>query len=100
VKITPEHPSYYVVRTQPHSECLSTVESVALCLSFLENKPELEDILVKPLVAMCAFQINHGAEKHDSKEEQILSGTFKKKIPRKIENRIRACKDFRNLLVT
>lgn len=99
VKITPTHPSYYVVRTQPHSECLSTVESVALAMSWLEENPDLEKILVRPLVAMCAFQINHGAELHDSKEEQILSGTFKKKIPKKIENRIRECKDFRNLLM-
>ncbi|XP_003741130.1 DTW domain-containing protein 2 [Galendromus occidentalis] len=98
VKINPTHPSYYVIRTQPHNECLSTVESVALALSKMERWPELNSLLVKPLVAMCAFQIEHGAEKHDSKEEQIISGTFKKKIPRKIENRIRQCKDFKHLL--
>lgn len=45
------------------------------------------------------FQIDYGAQKRDSKEEQILSGTFKRKIPKKIENRIEQCKDFRGLLM-
>lgn len=58
IKINPTHPSYYVVRTQPHNECLSTVESVALALSKMEQRPELNHVLVKPLVAMCAFQVS------------------------------------------
>ncbi|XP_022672186.1 DTW domain-containing protein 2-like isoform X3 [Varroa destructor] len=44
-------------------------------------------------------KIDYGAQKRDSKEEQILSGTFKRKIPKKIENRIEQCKDFRGLLM-
>ncbi|XP_022672184.1 DTW domain-containing protein 2-like isoform X2 [Varroa jacobsoni] len=99
VKISPMHASYYVVRTQPHAACLSTVESVALALSKLECQPQLEKTLIKPLVAMCGYQIDYGAQKRDSKEEQILSGTFKRKIPKKIENRIEQCKDFRGLLM-
>lgn len=51
------HASYYVVRTQPHAACLSTVESVALALSKLECQPQLEKTLIKPLVAMCGYQV-------------------------------------------
>jgi DTW domain-containing protein YfiP len=60
--------SQYVVKTQPNDECLSTVESVAYVLASLEQDQTILERLTKPLLALCSFQINHGAVKHDSKE--------------------------------
>lgn len=71
--------SKYVIRTQPTDVCLSTVESAAVALSFLENKPQLIDILTRPLEALCQFQLDHGAQKHQSKEFLIKNGLYKRK---------------------
>ncbi|XP_072051493.1 tRNA-uridine aminocarboxypropyltransferase 2-like [Amphiura filiformis] len=62
--------SQYVIRTQPKDGALSTVESAALALSILEDRPELQDILLAPLKALCQFQLEHGAVIHQSKESK------------------------------
>jgi len=36
--------SKYVIRTQPNNSCLSTVETVALAISLLENRPEVYQV--------------------------------------------------------
>ncbi|CAE1286127.1 DTW domain-containing protein 2 [Acanthosepion pharaonis] len=72
--------SKYVIRTQPTDVCLSTVESAAVALSFLEKKPQIIDILTKPLEALCQFQLDHGAQKHQSKEYLIKNGLYKRKV--------------------
>jgi len=36
--------SKYVIRTQPNNSCLSTVETVALAVSQLENRPEVYEV--------------------------------------------------------
>eukprot|EP00106_Octopus_bimaculoides_P015858 XP_014783300.1 PREDICTED: DTW domain-containing protein 2-like [Octopus bimaculoides] len=72
--------SKYVIRTQPTDVCLSTLESAAVALSYLEKKPYLVETLTKPLEALCQFQLNHGAQKHQSKEYLIKNGLYRKKI--------------------
>jgi len=37
--------SKYVIRTQPNNSCLSTVETVALAISQLENRPEVYEVI-------------------------------------------------------
>jgi len=37
--------SKYVIRTQPNNSCLSTVETVALAVSQLENRPEVYEVI-------------------------------------------------------
>ncbi|XP_002131626.2 tRNA-uridine aminocarboxypropyltransferase 2-like isoform X1 [Ciona intestinalis] len=69
-KVQIEAPSIseYVVRTQPNDKCLSTVECAAIALSHTEDDLNLKEVLLKPLRAMCQFQLNHGAVVHQSKE--------------------------------
>ena len=71
--------SFYVVRTQPEDGCLSTVEAVARTLSLMEDMPEAFEAIVRPLHAMCNWQINHGAVRHDSKEFKSQNSAFVKK---------------------
>ena len=44
VKVAVEMRSRYVIRTQPTESSLSTLESVALALAFLEHRHELVDV--------------------------------------------------------
>lgn len=43
VQVNASQASHYVIRTQPTSECLSTVETVAYALAALEEKPHLQE---------------------------------------------------------
>lgn len=63
--------SQYVIRTQPTDQALSTVESAAIALSVLEGRPEIQEILVAPLKALCQFQLQHGAVVHESRERRL-----------------------------
>ena len=74
-------PSEYIVRTQPTSGCLSTLEVGVHSIALLENRPEIVEPLLAPLVAMCNFQINHGAVEHDSKDFKSQNKNFKKRKP-------------------
>ncbi len=71
--------SEYVVRTQPADGCLSTLETVAHAVALTEGRPEAVEALLAPLRAMCNFQINHGAVRHDPKEFKGQNGSFVKK---------------------
>lgn len=80
--------SNYVIRTQPTEESLSTVETAAITLAHLEDNRSIYDTLMKPLQALCTFQLEHGAAHHFSKEYLILNGLYKKPITRKIQKKL------------
>ena len=44
--------------------------------------------LVKPLKALCDFQMDHGAVPHQSKEYLIFNGLYKKPISKKNFNKV------------
>lgn len=66
--------SEYVIRTQPNDACMSTVECAAVALAHLEPDPSLIDAFVRPLKALCDFQLQHGAKTHHSKEYLFVNG--------------------------
>ncbi|ESO08731.1 hypothetical protein HELRODRAFT_74273, partial [Helobdella robusta] len=74
VKLNSIGVSKYTIRTQPTDDGLSTVESVALAVSILEDRPDVYEVLMKPLEALCRFQMEHGAVVHHSKEHLLKSG--------------------------
>ncbi|XP_052792276.1 tRNA-uridine aminocarboxypropyltransferase 2-like [Mya arenaria] len=88
VKVETDMTSRYVIRTQPTDTALSTLESVAVALSILENRPELVETLVAPLEALCRFQLHHGAVAHQSREYKIAHGLWNKTLPRKLIRRM------------
>ncbi|RWS27571.1 DTW domain-containing protein 2-like protein [Leptotrombidium deliense] len=98
VEINVGKPSNYVIRTQPTEECLSTVETAAITLSYLESNPNIYEILTKPLEALCSFQLKHGAVHHFSKEYLILNGLYKKPITRRIKKKLRKHQDIKNYI--
>ena len=79
-KLTPkaDAKSAYVVRTQPADFCVSTVEAVAMTLAEAEGRPEIVELLLRPLHFLCNAQINHGAVEHDSKEAKEHNEAFVK----------------------
>ncbi|KAF3849286.1 hypothetical protein F7725_015783 [Dissostichus mawsoni] len=60
--------SQYVIRTQPSNICLSTLECAA--------------VLLRPLKALCSFQLQHGAQVHHSKEHLLKNGMYDKPMPK------------------
>ncbi|XP_038148417.1 tRNA-uridine aminocarboxypropyltransferase 2 [Cyprinodon tularosa] len=74
--------SQYVIRTQPSNICLSTLECAAVALSILEQKDEIQEILLRPLKALCSFQLQHGAQIHHSKEHLLRNGMYDKPMPK------------------
>ncbi|XP_003384861.2 PREDICTED: DTW domain-containing protein 2-like [Amphimedon queenslandica] len=68
VKLNGEAVSQYVIRTQPSKQSLSTIESVAHAVAWLDGTPEIIDVLLHPLIAMCQYQLEHGATTHFSKD--------------------------------
>uniref|UniRef100_A0A8C4QFL1 tRNA-uridine aminocarboxypropyltransferase n=1 Tax=Eptatretus burgeri TaxID=7764 RepID=A0A8C4QFL1_EPTBU len=82
VRLQAEECSSYVIRTQPSQTCLSTLESAACALALLEGQPHLREVLLQPLHALCSFQLQHGAQVHDSKEQLLNSGRYNKPWPR------------------
>lgn len=73
--------SQYVIRTQPTNICLSTLECAAVTLSILERNDYIEEVLLKPLNALCSFQLQHGAQVHHSKEHLLRNGMYDKPMP-------------------
>eukprot|EP00066_Takifugu_rubripes_P028470 XP_011617736.1 PREDICTED: DTW domain-containing protein 2 isoform X1 [Takifugu rubripes] len=73
--------SQYVIRTQPSNICLSTLESAAYALSILEKNDSIQEVLLRPLKALCSFQLDHGAQIHHSKEHLLKNGMYDKPMP-------------------
>lgn len=73
--------SQYVIRTQPTNMCVSTLECAAVTLSIMEKNQHIQEVLLKPLQALCSFQLQHGAQVHHSKEHLIKNGQYNKILP-------------------
>ncbi|XP_028318870.1 DTW domain-containing protein 2 [Gouania willdenowi] len=74
--------SQYVIRTQPSNICLSTLECAAVALSILEENEDILEVLLRPLRALCSFQLQHGAQVHHSKEHLLKNGMYDKPMPK------------------
>ncbi|XP_068609190.1 tRNA-uridine aminocarboxypropyltransferase 2 [Brachionichthys hirsutus] len=74
--------SQYVIRTQPSNICLSTLECAAVALSILEQNDNIQEVLLRPLKALCSFQLQHGAQIHHSKEHLLKNGMYDKPLPK------------------
>ncbi|XP_047425358.1 tRNA-uridine aminocarboxypropyltransferase 2 [Mugil cephalus] len=74
--------SQYVIRTQPSNICLSTLECAAVALSVLEQNDDIQEVLLRPLKALCSFQLEHGAQIHHSKEHLLKNGMYDKPMPK------------------
>ncbi|XP_060068908.1 tRNA-uridine aminocarboxypropyltransferase 2-like [Ylistrum balloti] len=75
--------SKYVIRTQPTDTALSTLESAAVAISILEKRPEIFEMLTRPLEALCNFQMKFGAVQHQSKTYKIENGLWNKPLSKK-----------------
>lgn len=98
VQINANQTSCYVIRTQPTRECLSTVETVAYALSVLEENPQLQEVLTRPLQTLCRLQLEHGAVTHQSKEFLIQNGLYRKPLPRRILHKLARNEDLKDVL--
>jgi hypothetical protein len=109
IQIDHDFKSVYTVRTQPRESFLSTLETVAVMLSTLEENEKVlhlklhslflttclirpilkiyED-LVRALKALCDHQFAHGAEPHQSKEFLLFNGLYKKPLSKKMYNKL------------
>lgn len=86
VKLIPRVNSNYIIRTQPHEKCLSTLESAIEALSILECDNSYRELLVKPLKVLCDVQLENGAVPHQSTEYLIKN----KKITKPVGKRLNA----------
>ncbi|KAJ7335675.1 hypothetical protein JRQ81_013616, partial [Phrynocephalus forsythii] len=74
--------SQYVIRTQPTNACLSTLECAAIALAIVEKNESIKETILRPLQALCSFQLQHGAQVHHSKEHLLKNGLYKKPMPK------------------
>ncbi|XP_004836219.1 DTW domain-containing protein 2 [Heterocephalus glaber] len=74
--------SQYVIRMQPTNRCLSTLECAAVALSILEKNNSIQETLLRPLQALCSFQLQHGAQIRLSKEYLLKNGLYPKPMPK------------------
>ncbi|XP_008591792.1 PREDICTED: DTW domain-containing protein 2-like [Galeopterus variegatus] len=74
--------SQYVIRMQPTNTCLSTLECAAVALSILEKNNYIQETLLRPLQALCSFQLQHGARIRLSKEHLLKNGLYPKPMPK------------------
>ncbi|XP_064355813.1 tRNA-uridine aminocarboxypropyltransferase 2 isoform X1 [Dromaius novaehollandiae] len=74
--------SQYVIRTQPTNTCLSTLECAAVALTIMEKNKSIQETILRPLQALCSFQLQHGAQIHHSKEHLLKNGMYDKPMPK------------------
>jgi len=74
VKLKTSQLSQYVIRTQPNDQCVSTLEAAAMVLQHVESEkyPNIFENITAPLRSLCEHQLNHGAQKHASKQQKRL----------------------------
>ncbi|XP_078694819.1 tRNA-uridine aminocarboxypropyltransferase 2-like isoform X2 [Branchiostoma floridae x Branchiostoma belcheri] len=92
VKLSGTGVSEYVIRTQPTDNSLSTLETAAVAMAALERRPEIKEVLFAPLRALCKFQLECGAQPHQSKEYLKSRGLYKKPSPHHTPENRRLCK--------
>ncbi|KAM6036123.1 tRNA-uridine aminocarboxypropyltransferase 2 isoform 1-T1 [Theristicus caerulescens] len=82
VQLKPNISSQYVIRTQPTNTCLSTLECAAVALTIMEKNKSIQETILRPLQALCSFQLQHGAQIHHSKEHLLKNGLYDKPMPK------------------